>query len=329
MRGRSIFLFFVFLSFCSLLSAEESNPVFQLKISGTIDPAIARYVSRGLEEARKAQAAAVLIELDTPGGLDSSMRAIVQGIMNSAVPVIIYVAPSGARAASSGTFMTLASHVAAMAPGTSIGAAHPVQSSHEYSGPVKDPSVTEQKLTQDAVVYLRSLAEVRGRNVEWAELFVTENRLATDEEAYEKRTVDLIVSDVTDLFNQADGIRVNTVFGPTVLELKNRPRFVLRPSLIENLLHQLAHPNIAYILLLLGAYGLIFELATPGAVFPGVMGAIFLIMSLVALETLEVNWAGVALICLSFIFFLTDIRIPGHGFLTAGGIIIFLVGSAP
>ncbi len=306
-----------------LLCAEESHPVFLLKVTGTIDPALARYVTRGLEEAREAQASAVVIQLDTPGGLDGSMRKIVQGILNSPVPVIVYVSPPGSRAASAGAFITLAAHVAAMAPGTNIGAAHPVQ-----MGSSEKPSTTmEAKITNDAAAYIHSIAELRDRDILWAEGLVRESRSFSAEEAREKKAIDLIAKDLDDLASQVEGRQVKTIFGTTTLTLKNQPRREFPMSAMEQGLHQLAHPNLAYILLLLGIYGLIFELSTPGAVFPGVLGAIFLVLALVALETLEVNWAGLFLILLSLLFFIADIKLPGYGALTLGGIIAFLLGS--
>ena len=313
------------------LSAEETHPVLFLDVTGTIDPALARYVSRGLDEARESQASAVVIRLDTPGGLDGAMRKIIQGILNSPVPVIVYVSPSGARAASAGAFITLAAHVAAMAPGTNIGAAHPIQLGGNSEGPKKGdekPSVMEAKLTNDARAYIRSIAELKGRNIEWAEGLVQESRSFSAEEALEKKGIDLIAKDLDDLIAQVEGRQVKTVFGLTALSLRDKPRREEPASLMERSLHQLAHPNLAYLLLLLGIYGLIYELATPGAVFPGVMGAILLVLALVALETLEVNWGGLALIILSTLFFIADIKLPGYGALTIGGIIAFLLGSA-
>lgn len=310
----------------SLLYAEESHPVLTLEVSGTIDPAQARYVARGLEEARKIQASALVIQMDTPGGLDGSMRRMIQGILNSPVPVIVYVAPPGSRAASAGAFIALSAHVAAMAPGTNIGAAHPVHlgggAGEEKSSPM------EAKLTNDAVAYVHSIAQIRGRNAQWAEAAVRESRSSSAEEAKENKVIDLIAKDLDDLIEQAQGRQVKTIFGVATLSLKEQPRQALPMSLMEKILHQLAHPNLAYILLLLGIYGLIYELATPGAVFPGVLGAIFLILALLALETLEVNWAGLVLILLSLVFFIADIKLPGYGALTAGGIIAFLLGSA-
>lgn len=289
-------------------AAEETHPVVVLDVAGTIDPALERYVTRGLEEARDLQASAVVIRLDTPGGLDSSMRRIVQGLLNSPVPVIVHVAPSGARAASAGAFITLAAHIAAMAPGTHIGAAHP-------------------NIANDAMPYLQSIAEIRGRNGTWVLQVVQEGRSSTAEEAKDDGVIDVVAADLNDLLNQVDGQPVNTVFGATVLAVKGQPHRPLPKSFMEAALHQLANPNVAYILLLLGIYGLIFELSIPGVAFPGVMGAVLLVCALVAMETMEVNWAGIALIFLSLIFFVADIKLPGYGALTVGGILSFLIGS--
>jgi membrane-bound serine protease (ClpP class) len=186
----------------------------------------------------------------------------------------------------------------------------------------------EDKLTNDAVATLRSIAQERGRDLEWVEAAVRQSRSSSAEEAVELKIADFIARDRDDLLRQAEGRQVKTVFGAAALSLKGKPLQELPVSLMEKILHQLAHPNLAYILLLLGIYGLIYELATPGAVFPGVVGAIFLVLALVALETLEVNWGGIALIALSLVFFVADIKLPGYGALTAGGIIAFALGSA-
>ena len=293
-------------------------------MSGTIDPALARYVERGLEEAREIEASAVVMTLDTPGGLDGSMRKIVQGILNSPHPVIVYVSPSGARAASAGAFITLAAHVAAMASGTNIGAAHPVR----LSGAEAQPTPMEDKITHDAAAYIRSIAQLKGRDVDWAEGLVRESRSFSAEEAKAKGAIDFIAADLKDLLRQVEGRPVGTVFGQTAIQVEGQPFKTIPLAFIEQFLHQLAHPNLAYILLLLGIYGLIYELATPGAIFPGVLGVIFLIIALTALETLDVNWAGFFLIVGSVLFFIADIKLPGYGALTVGGIAAFLIGSA-
>ena len=322
---RPLLILFFFSGLLPAFSAlEEQHPVLILEVKGPIDPAVARYVIRGLEEARGMRASAVVLKMDTPGGLDGSMRKIIQQVLDSPVPVITYVAPAGARAASAGAFIAVASHLVAMAPGTNIGAAHPVQIGSEE----KTSSVMNDKLTNDAVAYLRSIAQERGRDLGWVEEAVRKSRSSDAEEAVQLKVADFIARDMEELLKQAEGRQVRTVFGTTALALQDQPRQDLPATLMEKVLHQLAHPNLAYILLLLGIYGLIYELATPGAVFPGVLGAILLILALVALETLEVNWGGIALIALSVIFFIADLKLPGYGALTAGGIIAFASGSA-
>ena len=313
-----------------LVQAEETEPVCVLQIRGTIGPAAARYISRGLDEARRLNASAVVIQLDTPGGMDGSMRAIVQEILNSPLPVIVYVAPQGARAASAGAFITLAAHLSAMAPGTNIGAAHPVQIGLGGSDEQKEdrPSVLQQKITNDAVAYIHSISDVRGKKPEQAEQIVKESRSLTAEEAKQREMVDFIAVDLRDLLRQAEGRQVKTVFGVTTLSLDGKPIRVLPMSFVESALHAMTHPTVAYLLFLLGIYGMIFELSTPGAVFPGVIGAIALVLALVAMETLQVNWGGVALIVLALLFFIADIKLPGYGALTIGGIAAFLMGSA-
>ena len=313
--------------FCFPATAQEDRPVVFLQVKGTIEPGLSRYLVRGLEEAREMEASAVVIELDTPGGLDGSMRRIVQGILNSPVPVIVYVSPSGARAASAGVFITLAAHVAAMTPGTNIGAAHPVRLG--AGGEIgQNPSPMEEKMVNDAAAYLHSIVELRSRNVGWAQSAVKESRSLTAEQAASEGVIDLVSGSGQELLQQLHGRQVQTVFGLTTLDLKDQPLRRIPPSFMERFLHTLAHPTLAYLLLLLGIYGLIYELATPGAVFPGVIGVIFLIIALTALEALEVNWAGIFLMAGSILFFIADIKLPGYGALTIGGIIAFFIGSA-
>jgi len=333
--ARTLLLFFLPLAllFCSPVSGDEAkHPVLILQVRGTVNPAVARYVARGLEEARRQQATALVIQIDTPGGLDGSMRGIIQGILDSPVPVIVYVSPAGARAASAGAFIAVSAHVAAMAPSTNIGAAHPVQigGGGAEQQPRKEgekPSAMEDKLTNDAVAYIRSIAEERGRNLEWVEAAVRQSRSSSAEEAVQQKVVDFIAKDVEELLRQADGRQVKTVVGTVTLDFAARPKRLLPMTAMESALQQIAHPNLAYILMLLGIYGLIYELATPGAVFPGVLGSICLVLSLIALETLEVNWGGIALIALSLLFFIADVKLPGYGALTIGGIIAFALGS--
>lgn len=324
---RALFLLSLFFLFPLIgrrpLFTEEQNPVLLLEVRGTINPAVARYILRGLEEARKREAPAVVIQLDTPGGLEGSMRRILQAVLDSPVPVIVYVAPSGSRAASAGAFITLAAHVAAMAPGTNIGAAHPVRVGEDEG----NHAVMDQKLENDAAATIRSIAQLRGRDSEWAMAAVKESRSSTAQEAKEKGVIDFVADDLNSLLVQIENRQVRTVFGLVTLSTAGRPMERVSMSAMEKILHRLAHPHLAYILLLLGIYGLIFELATPGAVFPGVVGAILLVLALVALETLEVNWGGLALIGLSVLFFIADIHLTGYGALTVGGTVAFVLGS--
>jgi membrane-bound serine protease (ClpP class) len=320
-------------------SNERQSPIVLLKVQGVINPAMAHYVTRGLELARQRQASAVVIQLDTPGGLDGSMRKIIQAVLDSPVPVVVYVAPQGARAASAGAFLVMAAHVAAMAEGTNMGAAHPVQMGGGGCGsqePAKgdgdkgegaSKNVMDEKITNDAAAYIRAISELRQRNVVWAEAAVRESQSITANEAKEKGVVDFIADDLETLLKQVDGRQVKTVFGLVNLDVADKPIQFVPMSIMENILHRLAHPQLAYLLLLIGMYGLIYELANPGAIFPGVVGAISLIVSLVALEALEVNWGGLFLIGLALLFFLAETQVPGFGLLTTAGIIAFVLGS--
>lgn len=263
----------------------------------------------------------MVIELDTPGGLDTSMRSIVKNIVSSEVPVVVYVAPSGARAASAGVFVTLAAHVAAMAPGTNIGAAHPVG-----LGEKMDKTMAE-KATNDAAAYIKSLAESRGRNAQWAEKAVRESISATESEALKEHVIDLVEKDITSLLSDIDGRKVRTPLGERTLRTKDARVVREEISLRLRILNFISDPNVAYILMLLGFYGLFFELTSPGAIFPGVAGGICLILAFYAFQTLPVNYAGLLLIILAVILFILEIKIVSHGVLTIGGIIAMIIGS--
>lgn len=293
-----------------------------LPYSGVINPVASEYVDKGLEKARAMNAQALVLQLDTPGGLDKSMRLIVKSILASPIPVVVYVAPAGSRAASAGVFITMAAHVAAMAPGTNIGAAHPVA----LGGGKMDKTMIE-KVENDAAAYIRSLAERWGRNADWAEEAVRKSVSIQASEAVEKGVVDLLAPSLEELLAKIDG-RVLQAAGQTVtLATAGAPIETVSMTLKQRILSFLSHPNVAYLLMLLGLYGIFFELSSPGAVFPGIVGGIAIILAAYALQLLPVNWAGLALMALALVLFLLEIKVPSHGALTIGGVVALTLGS--
>jgi len=292
------------------------------RIKSTINPGISDFVVKVLQDAAGEGASCVVLQLDTPGGLDTAMRDIVQAILNSPVPVVVYVAPSGARAASAGVMITLASHVAAMAPGTNIGAAHPVG----LGGGQMDETMLK-KVENDAAAYSKSLAEQRGRNVEWAVKAVRESESVSAEKALELKIIDLVAENLSDLLEKLEGREVKTPFGLRKIQVKNLPVREIEMGWRYRLLDALSNPNIAYILMVLGFYGIFFELSNPGVIFPGVFGAICLILAFFALQTLPVNYAGILLILLAVLLFIAEIKVTSYGVLTLGGIISMILGS--
>ncbi len=298
------------------------RPVALLPYSGVINPVASEYVDKGLEKARAMNAQALVLQLDTPGGLDKSMRLIVKSILASPIPVVVYVAPAGSRAASAGVFITMAAHVAAMAPGTNIGAAHPVA----LGGGKMDKTMIE-KVENDAAAYIRSLAERWGRNADWAEEAVRKSVSIQASEAVEKGVVDLLAPSLEELLAKIDG-RVLQAAGQTVtLATAGAPIETVSMTLKQRILSFLSHPNVAYLLMLLGLYGIFFELSSPGAVFPGIIGGIAIILAAYALQLLPVNWAGLALMALALVLFLLEIKVPSHGALTIGGVVALTLGS--
>jgi membrane-bound serine protease (ClpP class) len=292
-------------------------------LQGTVNPASAELVVSAIHQAERAQREAVLIEIDTPGGLDTAMRDMVKAILASGVPVVAYVSPTGARSASAGVFIMAAAHVAAMSPGTNLGAAHPVGA----GGMIPD-SVMSGKVTNDAAAYVRSLARNRGRKVEWFEEAVRRSVAATETEALEKGLIDLVARDRADLLNKLDGRKVTLGSGQIVTLRTRSAAVVLTPvSLRIKILNGLSDPNIAYLLLTLGFYGILFELMHPGSIFPGVMGGLALLLGFFALQTLPVNYVGILLILFAMVLFLVDIKAPSHGVLTLGGVVAFVMGS--
>lgn len=298
------------------------NDVLIADLDGVISPASSSYLVRVVGIAEEENAVCLIFEIDTPGGLDLSMREITKRILNAKIPVVVYVAPKGARAASAGVFILYASHVAAMSPGTNVGAAHPVGMGGE-----KMDSVMIEKVTNDAVAYIKALAKERGRNERWAERSVRESASIDAETALDLGVIDVIADDEQDLIMKLEGRKVKVHGQSVVLLLRERETRHVKMTLRERLLLLLTNPNIAYILLLLGIYGLFFELQNPGMIFPGVVGSICLILGFYSLHLLPVNYAGLALIFLSAIMFILEIYITSHGFLTIGGIVALIFGS--
>jgi len=292
------------------------------RVEGPIDPAVAQYLDRVIGISERTGAEALVIQLETPGGLMDSMDAIVKDFLASRVPVIVYVWPQGAKAASAGAIITLASHVAAMSPATNIGAAHPV-----IGGGEQPSEVMSKKLEQDAAATARKIAKERGRNVQIAEKFVRESISLTEEEAKRKNVIDIIAQDMDDLLKQLDGRKVKVAGKEKVLHTAAAKVVPIEPSAREKFLHVIANPNVAYILMLIAIYGIIFELQNPGSVFPGVVGGIALLLALYSFAVLPINLTGVLLIAFGIALLVTDLFVPGHGILTVGGILAFLVGS--
>lgn len=294
-----------------------------VRVNAVISPVSAKFITGAIDRAEAEDAVCLIIELDTPGGLDDSMRTIIKRILASKVPVVVYVAPSGSRAASAGAFITIAAHVAAMAPGTAIGAAHPV--SLMQSAPM-DTNMSA-KVTHDAAAYIRSIAEKRGRNIEWAESAVRESVSLSETEALKKKVIDLIAPSTPALLEALDGRSVNMGNETIKLNTKDAQIEEFTMNWREQFLEVIANPNIAYVLFMVGLLGLYFELATPGAILPGVVGAISLILAFFAFQTLSVNFAGILLIVLGIILLIVDVKAATHGVLTTGGLVAMFIGS--
>jgi len=300
----------------------KGGEVAIIELEGPINPGAAAFLTRGLEDAEKQGAELIIIRLDTPGGLVPSMRTMVKGIMNSTVPVVVYVAPKGAGAASAGVMITVSAHVAAMAPGTNIGAAHPVGA----GGKDIDKDMSE-KVVNDMASYGRGIAQDKGKNAEWVEKAIRESVSITAEEAVEKKVVDLVAADVDELLKLLDGREIDLKQGKVTLKTKGLVKTQYEPGFRDAVLRVISDPNIAYILMMIGLAGLYFELAHPGAVFPGVIGAISLILAFYSFQTLPVNYAGLLLIALAVIFFIAEIKVASYGVLSLGGIISLTLGS--
>ncbi len=316
-----ISLFFVMGS--SISFGEDKKPVFDvITINSAITPPVAKYVVKAINQSSNEGSDGLIILLDTPGGLDLAMRDITKGLLNSPVPVVVFVYPSGARAASAGVIITIAAHVAAMAPGTNIGAAHPVA-----LGAGKMDETMIKKVENDFVAYAKSIAKKRGRDVKWVEQAIRKSKSITAEEALKKNVIDLVVIDINQLLEKIDGKEVTVASGKVILNTKGAIINQKEMGLRGKILTTLSNPNIAYLLLMIGLAGLYFEFAHPGAILPGVIGGISLILSFFAMQTLPVNYAGILLIIFGIILFIAEIKIVSHGMLTVAGIISLTLGS--
>jgi membrane-bound serine protease (ClpP class) len=302
-----------------LAAHAAKGEVYVVKASGTVNPGLAEYLIGSMEKSFREGAACLVIQLDTPGGLALSMRSIVMAILSSEIPVVVYVSPSGARAASAGVMITLAADIAAMAPGTNIGAAHPVNLGQKEMG-----KTMSEKVINDMVAYTKSIAEKRGRNTEWAEKAVRESVSVTEKEALELKVIDLIAQDLNDLLEKIDGRELKD---KGTLHTKGLKTVFLKETLRDKILKTLSDPNIAYLLMMIGMAGIYFELSHPGAIFPGVIGVISLILAFFAFQTLPVNYAGILLIAVALILFILEMKVASYGLLSLGGIISLFLGS--
>ncbi len=306
---------------CLLPSWAVAQKVISMKLDGTINPAMADYIHNGIEKAEKENAECLIIELNTPGGLLQSTRDIVGYILSSEVPVVVYVSPGGSQAGSAGVFITLAAHIAAMAPGTNIGAAHPVSMQSAMD------SVMTEKVTNDAAAFIRSIAEKRDRNIRWAENAVRRSYSYTETESLQDSAINLIAKNERDLLNEIDGWQVEVNSGIKTLHTKNAVIETYSMGVGERILNIISDPNIAYILFLLGVFGILFELYNPGAILPGIVGVISIVLAFYSMRTLPINYAGLALIIFAIILFLLELKIASHGLLAIGGTISLLIGS--
>jgi membrane-bound serine protease (ClpP class) len=322
MIGKVAIAFLILILAVPLCVSASEKEIHVIRIQGVINPPSAEFIAVSLARAAEKQAEAVLILLDTPGGLDTSMRGIIKSIMESPVPVVVYVYPSGARAASAGAIILLASHVAAMAPGTNVGAAHPVTIGQE-----KADKTMMEKVLNDAEAYVKSVAAQRGRNVEWAAKAVKESASITAGEALDQKVIDIVAKDVEALLAAIDGKNVETKSGKVTLHTKEAKTVDVAMPFKFRFLSYLADPNVAYILMMIGMYGILFEIYSPGSIFPGVLGGISLILALYAFQTIPISYAGLSLIVLGIVFFILELKIVSHGMLGLAGIVAIVIGS--
>ncbi len=317
----ALFLTGVILFAPSPVEAQQTH-INIIQIKDSINPGVEDFIEYAIKRSVDDKAECLIILLDTPGGLMTSMRGISQAILNSQVPIIVYVYPSGAQAASAGVFITAAADIAAMAPGTNIGAAHPVT-----SGGGDVPATMNEKILNDTLAFARSIAAQRGRNAEWMEDSVRKSVSATAEEAFKLNVIDLVANNLPALISRLDGWHLQRGETTVVLKTQGAEQVTISPSLQHSILRIISNPNLAYILLMIGLAGLYFELSSPGAVVPGVIGGISLILALYAMQTLPVNYAGFLIILLALVFFIVEIKVASHGLLSLAGVLCMLLGS--
>ncbi|MBN2062467.1 MAG: nodulation protein NfeD [Deltaproteobacteria bacterium] len=305
-----------------LSEAMAANEVVIIDLEGPISPGTSTFLIRGLKSAEENNSVLAIIRLDTPGGLASSMRDMVKAIMNSRIPVVVYVSPKGAGAASAGVMVTVAAHVAAMAPSTNIGAAHPVN----VGGKDIEKTMSE-KVVNDMASYGRGIAQEKGKNAEWVETAIRESVSITAEEALKMNVIDLVAKDVDELLQMLNGREINLPSGKIILRTEGLRKTYYNPGFRDRVLETISNPNIAYILMIVGIAGLYFEFSHPGAILPGVIGAISLILAFFSFQALPVNYAGLLLIALSIIFFIAEVKITSYGILSIGGVISLTLGS--
>ena len=314
-------------------SIDHQNEIWVLELDGVINPVATAYIGDNIRDAEKAGAECLILKMDTPGGLMTSMRDIIKDILNSEVPIAVYISPRGAQSASAGVFITVSAHFAAMAPGTNIGAAHPVTlggGGSPFGGGKPDTSETKammEKVTNDAVAQIRSLAQERGRNEEWVEEAVRKSVSITETEAVDLGVVDLVASDLDELIEYLDGKIAKLPSGNKTLSTHSARIIIRQIGFHRKILDVISNPNIAYLLMILGFYGLFFEIRSPGAIFPGVLGVVFLILAFFAFQVLPINYAGLALILVAIILFILEVSITSYGLLTIGGLISMILGS--
>ncbi len=316
----TLLISFIFIS--PARAAEAPGVVRVITLAAAITPVSAEFILDNLAAAEKEKAVCLVIELDTPGGLDEAMRDIVKAILGSKIPVVVYVYPSGARSAPAGAVITLAAHIAAMAPSTNIGAAHPVA-----IGEKGMDEAMMKKVENDAAAYVRGLAAKRGRNQDWAENAVRKSISTQSEEALKQKVIDLISPSLTDLLTRIDGMKVEVSTGEVVLKTKEARVERVQMGWRHRILTTIANPNLAYILMIIGMWGIFFELSNPGSIVPGVIGGISLLLAFVAFQTLPINYAGLLLIVLAIVLFIAEVKITSYGLLTVGGIISMILGS--